>query len=60
MNLNLWLIYVATVFVISGTPGPNMLLTMTHSIAVSDPAPPPDPTPDPTPTPDPNPAPPSR
>lgn len=32
MSFNLWLAYVATVFVISGTPGPNMLLTMTHGI----------------------------
>ena len=32
MSLTLWLAYVATVFVISGTPGPNMLLSMTHGI----------------------------
>ncbi len=32
MSLNLWLAYVAAVFVISGTPGPNMLLSMTHGI----------------------------
>lgn len=32
MSFNLWLAYVATVFLISGTPGPNMLLTMTHGI----------------------------
>ncbi len=32
MSLTLWLSYAATVFVISGTPGPNMLLTMTHGI----------------------------
>lgn len=32
MSFNLWLAYVAAVFVISGTPGPNMLLSMTHGI----------------------------
>jgi threonine/homoserine/homoserine lactone efflux protein len=32
MSINVWLAYVATVFVISGTPGPNMLLSMTHGI----------------------------
>ncbi len=32
MSLNIWLAYVAAVFVISGTPGPNMLLTLTHGI----------------------------
>jgi threonine/homoserine/homoserine lactone efflux protein len=32
MSLQLWLPYVAAVFVISGTPGPNMLLSMTHGI----------------------------
>jgi threonine/homoserine/homoserine lactone efflux protein len=32
MSLQLWLAYVAAVFVISGTPGPNMLLSMTHGI----------------------------
>jgi threonine/homoserine/homoserine lactone efflux protein len=32
MSINLWLAYVAAVFVISGTPGPNMLLSMTHGI----------------------------
>jgi threonine/homoserine/homoserine lactone efflux protein len=32
MSLSLWLAYAATVFLISGTPGPNMLLTMTHGI----------------------------
>ena len=32
MSLTLWLAYVAAVFVISGTPGPNMLLSMTHGI----------------------------
>ena len=32
MPLNLWLAYTAAVFIISGTPGPNMLLSMTHGI----------------------------
>src|SRR5687768_11574513 len=32
MSINLWLAYVAAVFIISGTPGPNMLLSMTHGI----------------------------
>lgn len=32
MSLQLWLAYLAAVFVISGTPGPNMLLAMTHGI----------------------------
>ncbi len=32
MSLHLWLAYVAAVFLISGTPGPNMLLAMTHGI----------------------------
>lgn len=32
MSLALWLTYLAAVFVISGTPGPNMLLAMTHGI----------------------------
>jgi threonine/homoserine/homoserine lactone efflux protein len=32
MSLNIWLAYVAAVFVISGTPGPNMLLSLTHGI----------------------------
>lgn len=32
MSLQLWLAYVAAVFLISGTPGPNMLLAMTHGI----------------------------
>ena len=32
MSLQLWLAYVAAVFVISGTPGPNMLLALTHGI----------------------------
>ncbi|MEL5847946.1 MAG: LysE family translocator [Candidatus Igneacidithiobacillus chanchocoensis] len=30
MSLHLWLLYVATVLVISGIPGPNMLLVMSH------------------------------
>ncbi|QDQ26807.1 LysE family translocator [Chitinimonas arctica] len=32
MSLNIWLAYLAAVFLISGTPGPNMLLAMTHGI----------------------------
>jgi threonine/homoserine/homoserine lactone efflux protein len=32
MSLQLWLAYAAAVFIISGTPGPNMLLSMTHGI----------------------------
>ncbi len=32
MSLNAWLVYVATVFFVSATPGPNMLLAMTHGI----------------------------
>lgn len=32
MSLQLWLAYAFSVFVISGTPGPNMLLSMTHGI----------------------------
>jgi threonine/homoserine/homoserine lactone efflux protein len=32
MSLNIWLAYVVAVFVISGTPGPNMLLSLTHGI----------------------------
>jgi threonine/homoserine/homoserine lactone efflux protein len=31
MNLHTWWLFVATVFVISAIPGPNMLLVMTHS-----------------------------
>jgi threonine/homoserine/homoserine lactone efflux protein len=31
MGWHLWWIYVATVFVVSAIPGPNMLLVMTHS-----------------------------
>ena len=30
MNLHTWWLFVATVFVISAIPGPNMLLVMTH------------------------------
>jgi len=32
MSLNVWLAYLTAVFFISGTPGPNMLLAMTHGI----------------------------
>ena len=32
MSLNAWLVYVVTVFFVSATPGPNMLLAMTHGI----------------------------
>jgi threonine/homoserine/homoserine lactone efflux protein len=32
MPLHIWLVYVGAVFLISGTPGPNMLLCMTHGI----------------------------
>lgn len=32
MSLQLWLAYAAAVFIISGTPGPNMLLALTHGI----------------------------
>lgn len=32
ISFSLWLTYVAAVFVISGTPGPNMLLAMTQGI----------------------------
>ncbi|WP_269531560.1 LysE family translocator [Chitinimonas sp. BJYL2] len=32
MSLEIWLAYIAAVVVISGTPGPNMLLSMTHGI----------------------------
>src|SRR5688572_29443204 len=32
MSIELWLAYVIAVLVISGTPGPNMLLSMTHGI----------------------------
>jgi threonine/homoserine/homoserine lactone efflux protein len=32
MSLHIWLLYLGAVFLISGTPGPNMLLAMTHGI----------------------------
>ena len=32
MSLNTWLLYLVTVFFVSATPGPNMLLAMTHGI----------------------------
>lgn len=32
MAVQTWLFYVATVFLVSATPGPNMLLAMTHGI----------------------------
>jgi threonine/homoserine/homoserine lactone efflux protein len=32
MSLNIWLAFVAVVFVVSGSPGPNMLLSLTHGI----------------------------
>jgi threonine/homoserine/homoserine lactone efflux protein len=32
MPIELWLAYVIAAFLISGTPGPNMLLSMTHGI----------------------------
>lgn len=32
MPLQTWLLFVATVFFVSATPGPNMLLAMTHGI----------------------------
>jgi len=35
MNLHIWWMYLATVFVISAIPGPNMLLVMTHSARFS-------------------------
>jgi len=35
MNLHIWWMYIATVFVISAIPGPNMLLIMTHSARFS-------------------------
>lgn len=34
MNLHLWGLFVAAVFLLSGTPGPNMLHVMTRSVAV--------------------------
>lgn len=32
MSLSIWLAYIAVVFVVSGSPGPNMLLSATHGI----------------------------
>ncbi len=32
MSLNTWLLFVVTVFFVSATPGPNMLLAMSHGI----------------------------
>lgn len=32
MQLNIWLLFVTTTFFVSATPGPNMLLAMTHGI----------------------------
>jgi threonine/homoserine/homoserine lactone efflux protein len=32
MSLNIWLAFVAVAFVVSGSPGPNMLLSLTHGI----------------------------
>lgn len=32
MSFNTWLLFVVTVFFVSATPGPNMLLAMTHGI----------------------------
>jgi len=32
MPLNTWLLFITTVFFVSATPGPNMLLAMTHGI----------------------------
>lgn len=32
MTLNVWLLFVTTTFFVSATPGPNMLLAMTHGI----------------------------
>jgi threonine/homoserine/homoserine lactone efflux protein len=32
VSLNIWLAFVAVVFVVSGSPGPNMLLSLTHGI----------------------------
>ncbi|WP_026182511.1 LysE family translocator [Leeia oryzae] len=32
MHLDTWWLYLMTTFVISATPGPNMLLVMTHSV----------------------------
>jgi threonine/homoserine/homoserine lactone efflux protein len=32
VSVNIWLAFVAVVFVVSGSPGPNMLLSLTHGI----------------------------
>jgi threonine/homoserine/homoserine lactone efflux protein len=32
VSLNIWLAFVAVAFVVSGSPGPNMLLSLTHGI----------------------------
>lgn len=32
MTLNIWLLFITTTFFVSATPGPNMLLAMTHGI----------------------------
>jgi threonine/homoserine/homoserine lactone efflux protein len=32
MSFNIWLAFVGVVFVVSGSPGPNMLLSLTHGI----------------------------
>jgi threonine/homoserine/homoserine lactone efflux protein len=32
MNIKIWLLFVATTFFVSATPGPNMLLAMTHGM----------------------------
>jgi threonine/homoserine/homoserine lactone efflux protein len=32
VHLNTWLLFVVTVFFVSATPGPNMLLAMSHGI----------------------------
>jgi len=34
MNLHTWWIFAVTVFVLCGTPGPNMLHVMTRSVRV--------------------------
>ena len=34
MTLHTWWLFVATVFLLSGTPGPNMLHIMTRSLEV--------------------------
>jgi threonine/homoserine/homoserine lactone efflux protein len=32
MSLTIWLAFIAVIFVVSGSPGPNMLLSLTHGI----------------------------